>query len=136
MNLFNNTFLLRFAVAVILLVHSIPGIFNNGINDFGKLYLNEIGFAPFGIPLAWAIKLSHIICAFCLLFNKYIKPASVITIIIMIAGIIMVHFKEGWFVVGAGRNGIEFNFLLIFVLLAIMFPGGMRRKPLISAKEE
>ncbi len=127
MKIFDNTFLLRVAVAIILLMHSIPGMFNNGINDFGTLYLNQIGFAPWGIPLAWTIKLSHVICAFCLLFEKYVKWASIITIIILIAGIILVHFKEGWFVVGGGRNGIEFNFLLIFALLTIIFPYGLKQ---------
>jgi putative oxidoreductase len=118
--MFSNHLLLRIAVAVILLTHSIPGIFNNGINDFGNLYLNQIGFAPVGLALAWAIKLSHIAAAACLLLNKYIKPASIVTILILIMGIVMVHFKEGWYVVGAGRNGIEFNFLLIMVLLSIL----------------
>lgn len=120
MKIFNSTLILRVAVAIILLVHSIPGIFNNGINDFGKLYLNEIGFAPLGVPIAWAIKLSHILAAGCLLFNRYIKLASIVTIIVLIMGIILVHFKEGWFVVGGGRNGVEFNFLLICVLLYLM----------------
>lgn len=118
--MFSNHLLLRIAVAVILLTHSIPGIFNNGINDFGNLYLNQIGFAPVGLALAWAIKLSHIAAAVCLLLNRYIKPASIVTILILIMGIVMVHFKEGWYVVGAGRNGIEFNFLLIMVLLSIL----------------
>ena len=109
-------------------MHGIPGMFDNGINDFGKLYLNEAGFAPIGVPLAWAIKLSHIVCAFCFLFNRYIKPAAIITIIVLIAGIVMVHFKEGWYVVGGGRNGVEFNVLLIFVLLTIMFPDGLKKR--------
>ena len=103
-------------------------MFNNGINDFGNLYLNETGFAPLGIPLAWAIKLSHVVAAVCLLLNKYVKPAAIITILILITGIIMVHFKEGWFVVGGGRNGVEFNFLLIIVLLTLIFPNGLKRR--------
>lgn len=119
----NNFIFLRFPVIVILLIHSIPGMFNNGINDFGNLYLNEIGFAPVGVPLAWTIKLTHIFGAICLVINRYVKLACVLNIVIFITGIILVHFKEGWFVVGGGRNGIEFNFLLIFVLLAIMFSG-------------
>jgi len=127
-SVFNNTFLLRLPVAIILLAHSITGMFNNGINDFGNFYLNQIGFAPLGVPLAWAIKLSHIFCAVCLLLNKFINVAGVITIFVLIVGIILVHFKEGWFVVGGGRNGVEFNFLLIFVLLAIMFPNGLNKK--------
>ncbi|CAN5461409.1 hypothetical protein BH10BAC2_BH10BAC2_25980 [soil metagenome] len=127
MNIYNNTFLLRIAVAIILLMHGVPGMFDNGINDFGEQYLNQAGFAPLGVPVAWAIKLSHVVAAFCLLFQKFIKPACIITILILIMGIVMIHFKEGWYVVGGGRNGVEFNFLLIFVLLAIMFPNGLRK---------
>ncbi|MCP9751849.1 DoxX family protein [Ferruginibacter sp. HRS2-29] len=123
---FNNTFLLRLAVAVILLVHGLGGMFNNGVHDFGKFYLDQQGFAPLGVPLAWAIKISHVVVAVCLLAQKLVKWACAITIIILVAGIIMVHYPEGWFVVGGGRNGVEFNFLLIFVLLTIMFPGGAK----------
>lgn len=115
-------------MAIILLTHSISGMFNNGINDFGNLYLNQIGFAPIGVYLAWAIKLSHVACAACLLFDKYIKWAAIITIFVLIMGIILVHFQEGWFVVGGGRNGMEYNFLLIVVLISIMFPNGLGKK--------
>lgn len=123
----NSTLLLRIAVAIILIMHSVPGMFNNGINDFGKLYLNAIGFAPFGVALAWAIKLSHVASAICFLLEKYVKIAGIITILILVMGIVMVHWPEGWFVVGGGRNGIEFNFLLIAVVLTIMFPKGLTK---------
>ena len=124
----NGNLLLRTAVAIILLTHSVFGMFNNGINDFGNLYLNQIGFAPFGVFLAWSIKLSHVVAAILLLSNKYVKPAGFITILILIMGIILVHFQEGWFVVGGGRNGAEYNFLLIVVLLAIMYPNGLKKQ--------
>jgi len=127
MKVFNTTFLIRFPVVIILLAHSVPTILNGSIHDFGKLYLDEIGFAPVGIYIAWAIKLSHIATAVCLLLEKYVKWACGITIFILVMGIILIHFNEGWFVVGGGRNGVEFNFLLIFVLLAIMFPNGLTR---------
>lgn len=118
----NSIILLRLSVAIILLAHSIPGMFNNGINDFGNLYLNQVGFSPFGVVIAWMIKLWHVVCAVLLIVGKFIKAASIITILILVLGIIMVHYKEGWYVVGGGRNGVEFNFLLIMVLLYIMFP--------------
>jgi putative oxidoreductase len=123
----NGTLLLRIAVATILLTHSVFGMFNNGINDFGNLYLNQIGFAPFGVFLAWSIKLSHVVAAILLILNKYVKLAGFITIFVLIMGIVLVHFQEGWFVVGGGRNGVEYNFLLIVVLLAIMFPNGFKK---------
>lgn len=125
---FNSTFLLRIAIAIILFMHSIPGMFNNGVNDFGNFYLNKQGFAPFGVAIAWIIKISHVICAFCLLFQWKIKWAAIITILILLAGIVMVHFKEGWYVVGGGRNGVEFNFLLIVALITIIFPHGFKNK--------
>ena len=118
----NNLIVLRIAIAIILLSHGIPGMFDNGINDFGNLYLNQVGFAPFGVAIAWAIKISHVVCAVLLLLNKYIVAAGTITIIILIAGIVMVHYPEGWYVVGGGRNGMEYNFLLIVVIASIMQP--------------
>lgn len=117
----NLTFL-RIALIVIFLVHSLAGMFNNGINDFGNLYLNQVGFAPLGVPLAWVIKLSHIALIFSLITNKYLKFTSIVTILILLAGIFMIHLQEGWFVVGGGRNGVEFNFLLILCLLNILYP--------------
>ena len=128
----NGNLLLRIAVAIILLTHSVFGIFNNGINDFGNLFLNQIGFAPFGIYIAWSIKLSHIVAAILLLVNKYIRLAGFVTIFVLIMGIVLVHFQEGWFVVGGGRNGVEYNFLLICVLLAIMYPNGFVKQNKIT----
>lgn len=127
MNFTNSTFLLRTAVAIILLTHSLPSIYTGDVNNFGNLYLNTVGFAPIGVPLAWVIKLSHVAAAICLLLDKFIKPAALVTISVLLAGIVMLHFKEGWFVVGGGRNGWEYNFLLIVVLVAIMFPKGFSK---------
>lgn len=124
----DKTLILRTALAIILLSHGLPGMFNGGVNDFGDLFLNQIGFSPLGVPIAWAIKISHVVCGVLLLLNKYIKPAAIVTILILIMGIVIVHFKEGWFVVGGGRNGVEYNFLLICILIYLMFPNGFGRK--------
>lgn len=118
--IFTNTFLLRFGVAIIFLSHSLHGIFTgNDVNDFGNLFLNKIGFAPFGIFIAWGVVISQIITSLLLITNKVVKISCFINIIILIFGIITVHFEEGWYVVGAGRNGMEFSFILIVVLFTI-----------------
>lgn len=117
---YNRTFILRLMVAVILFMHSIPGMIDGSVNIFGTEYLDKVGLAPFGLALAWSIKLSHIVCAVLLLINRYIKPACIITILILVVGIFMVHIKDGWYVVGGGRNGMEFNLLLIVVLFYII----------------
>jgi len=117
--IFTNTFLLRFGVAIIFLSHSLHGIFTgNDVNDFGNLFLNKIGFAPFGIFIAWCVVISQIITSLLLITNKVVKISCIINII-LIFGIITVHFEEGWYVVGAGRNGMEFSFILIVVLFTI-----------------
>ncbi len=126
-NLAHSTFLLRFAVAVIFAVHSVFTILDGSVNDFGKLYLNTVGFAPFGVLIAWAVKLTHLFSVPLLIMNKFLKPVCIANMFILIMGIFMIHLKEGWFVVGGGRNGGEFNFLLIFALLTIMFPNGLKK---------
>ena len=117
--MFKNNLLIRWATAIILIMHSIPGMFNNGVNDFGNLYLNQIGFAPVGLYLAWTIKLSHVAAAILLILNRYLQWAVWPTVAIFLVGIFMVHLPNGWFVVGGGYNGIEYNVLLIAVLIQI-----------------
>ena len=121
------TLVLRIALAAVFFMHGIPSIFTGAVNNFGNQYLNQVGFAPIGLPLAWAIKLSHVACAVLLILNRYIRIAALVTIPILVAGIIMIHAAEGWFVVGAGRNGVEFNVLLIsaLVYLAIINKNGV-----------
>jgi len=118
---YTDTLFLRIAMAIIFLTHSLHGIFtNNDVNDFGRLFLNPKGFAPFGVFIAWSIVIAQIVSSILILANLYVKIVAAVNIVILIMGIALVHFKEGWFVVGAGRNGMEFSVLLIFVLLAIM----------------
>ena len=114
------TLVLRIILAAIFFMHGIPSIFTGAVNNFGNLYLNEVGFSPIGLPLAWMIKLSHVACAVLLILNRYIRVAALITIPILVGGIILIHAAEGWFVVGGGRNGVEFNVLLIGVLVYLV----------------
>ena len=121
------TLVLRIALAAVFFMHGFLSIYTGAVNNFGNQYLNTVGFAPIGLPLAWAIKLSHVACAILLILNRYIRLAAMVTIPILVAGIIMIHAAEGWFVVGAGRNGVEFNVLLIgaLVYLAIINKKGV-----------
>lgn len=122
MKLLQHQFLLRFAIAVILLMHAVPSIVSGDVNAFGNEYLREQGFGAMGLPLAWLIKISHLAGAILLLANRWIFPTALVTIVILIAGIWMVHLPHGWYVVGGGSNGVEFNFLLIFALLNLILP--------------
>jgi len=130
-----NHFLLRWGLAIIFLSHSLHGIFTgNDVNDFGNLFLNKIGFAPFGVFIAWAVVISQIITSVFLVTNRFLTIACVVNIVILVFGIITVHFAEGWYVVGAGRNGVEFSFILIVALLTILLANQKAKKEATAAK--
>lgn len=123
----DRTFVLRITLAVILVMHSVPTIADGTVNDFGSQFLNAKGFAPIGVPLAWAIKLAHLVTAVLLVLNIFIVWSSIINLLIFLGGIIMVHLQHGWFVVGRGTNGVEFNVLLIGVLVYLILLEGRKQ---------
>lgn len=116
-----KNFYIRSALSVILLMHSVVSIFSGDVNNFGRLYLDTIGFNPFGIYLAWAVKMIHLFSVFLIWSDRWVKIASVCNMPILILGIYFLHWQNGWYVVGGGTNGIEFNVLLICCFLQLIF---------------
>ena len=112
--------ILRYTLVIIMLAHSIPSFTSGDIKNFGDLYLNKVGFAPFGVFLAYLIKISHIVTAICLIINRFLIIPILFTLLVLIIGIFMVHLKDGWYVVRGGRNGIEYNVLLIACFLHVL----------------
>jgi putative oxidoreductase len=106
--------LIRFAAAGNMLIHGIARIVNDGITPFDG-FLSSLGFPPYS---AWAITLFEIAAALALMVNKWVIPISVLFILQLLMGIILVHAREGWFVVGAGRNGVEYSVLLIICFIS------------------
>ena len=88
--------------------------------------LKSWGF-PFGVALAWGITLFEIAAATALLAGRLVIPASIGLALELAAGIALVHAKEGWFVVGGGRNGMEYSVLLITGFLALVVSERSRR---------
>ena len=122
-NNLDRTFLLRFGLMVIMIMHGVPSFIEMSVIDFGKAMEGWFGFM--GIPLAIVVKLIHVVTIPALLCNKYLKPLAALNIVIFLMGIILIHWKQGWYVVGGGSGGIEFNFLLIFTFATFLFPDGL-----------
>ena len=120
-----NTFFIRFGLSVVMFMHSVPSFVTGDVIAFGKQYLAPFGFGMLGLPLAILVKLIHLLSIFTLLSNKYLKPTAVLNSVILVMGILMIHASEGWYVVGGGRNGVEFNFILIFIFISFLFPKGI-----------
>ena len=109
----------RIAVALIMFVHGVGRIYLGIVGGFGE-FLTLNGF-PFGFYLAWAITIFEIVGSVLLALGFYVAPLTIIFAVHLLCGILLVHFREGWFVVGAGRNGVEYSVLLIsiFITLAV-----------------
>ena len=112
--------ILRVAVATVLGIHGVHRAVTGGYLLFGQ-YLSSTGW-PAGTFLAAAITLGEMLGATALLANRLVFWACCGHALILAGGIVMVHAPAGWFVVGAGRNGVEFSVLLLACLAAIAWP--------------
>jgi putative oxidoreductase len=54
-----------------------------------------------------------------LIVGRYVFPVALVCSAIYAMGIWLVHAPNGWFVVGPGRNGVEYSVLLIVTLLCV-----------------
>lgn len=114
-----NNLLIRIGLSVIMFMHSIPSIISGDVLSFGKDYLGHQGFGFLGLPVAILIKTTHLLSIYTLLVNRFIKWTIIFNCIIFLVGIYMIHWQNGWYVVGGGRNGIEFNFLLLVCFMSL-----------------
>ncbi len=107
----------RIACALVLLVHPVHRLSHGNVPGFGE-WLLSVGI-PKGDWVAWAVTLLELAAGSLLVFRRLVVPACAVHITVLAMGIKMVHGPEGWFVVGGGRNGVEFSVLLIACLLGI-----------------
>ena len=109
-----------------MLIHGIARIYFGIVDDFGG-FLTLHNF-PLGFYLAWAITIFEIVGSVLLAIGRYVAPLAIIFAVHLLCGILLVHLKEGWFVVGAGRNGAEYSVLLIavFITLAVSHFGKIK----------
>jgi putative oxidoreductase len=111
--------LIRVIVALVLGVHSVYRVASGDVSGFGE-HLGSIGF-PLGVSFAWFITLSTFAASIALILGKWVIPACFCHLIVLVTGIFLVHIHSGWFVVGGGRNGMEYSVVLITCLLAILW---------------
>ena len=109
--------LLRITVALIMMAHGIMRLIVNSLSGFGE-FLSSKGF-PLGEVLAWGITVFELAGGVLLIMGIYRRWIALILIIELITGIILVHAKNGWFVVGHQSGGVEYSVLLIVCLIVI-----------------
>ncbi len=115
--------ILRLTLAGLLAAHGWARLLNDAVTPFGE-WLNGLGFMV-GPLIAWAVTIYEIVGTVLLAAKKWIFPLTVGFMLIYLAGLVLVHLPAGWFVVGLGRNGMEYSVLLIVVLLCL----GLHHRP-------
>lgn len=108
---------LRVTVALLIFIHGAARLIAGGVVPFG-VWLDSIGF-PAGFALAAAVTAYELIAPLFILARRFVTLACLGHIFILFLGMILVHLPAGWFVVGLGRNGMEYSVLLIAVLGAV-----------------
>ncbi len=91
----------------------------DGVEPFGA-WLDAQGF-PFGLAIAYAVTAIEILGTPLLAAGRFALYLCTTYAAIYTMGILLVHAPEGWFVVGLGRNGMEYSVLLITCLLSVAY---------------
>jgi putative oxidoreductase len=106
---------LRVVVAILLFIHGAYRLTSGGVAGFGEFLSGA--HLPFGAAIAWVITIGEIVGTVALAAGIFVRPLALYYAAELSMGIALVHGREGWFVVGGGRNGAEYSVLLIAVLL-------------------
>jgi putative oxidoreductase len=109
--------LVRGAAAGMMIIHGTYRVFDGGVAGFGQ-FLGSQGL-PAGVAIAWLMTVVEIAGGVLLAAGRFVRPLCAWFVLELLAGIVLVHFREGWFVVGGGRNGIEYSVLLILCFVAV-----------------
>jgi putative oxidoreductase len=124
----------RVGVALIILMHPLHGFIHyQDIAAFGQ-YLGSLGY-PFGVVLAWIVLILQTVCCFALLANRFVVAACLGHIVVVGFGLVHFHYPNGWFVVGGGTGGMEWPFILLVCLFAVLWAYWPRHRRLSAAEK-
>lgn len=109
--------LVRMAAAAMMVIHGTFRASVGGVAGFGGFL--EGRHVPFGLDVAWLLTAVEIVGGILLISGRFVRPLCAWFAVQLLCGIALVHFDEGWFVVGGGRNGYEYSALLIVCFTAV-----------------
>jgi putative oxidoreductase len=116
--------LLRLTVAALLCVHGATRVYHRDVGALGHFLASQ--HVPFAHVVAWVLSLIEVGGTIALAAGFLVIPLCLWFAAELTVGIVMVHARAGWFVVGGGTGGMEYSVLLIAALvsIALMRRGG------------
>jgi putative oxidoreductase len=108
---------LRVTLALLIAAHGWVRFTGGGVVPFGEWLVSQ--GLPLGLAIAAAVTAIEILGTPFFAAGRLVAPLALVYSLIYTIGIVMVHAKAGWFVVGRGRNGAEYSVLLIVCLLCV-----------------
>lgn len=113
--------ILRVVTGVIFVAHGGHKLFVSGVDPVAG-FLGQLG-VPLATVSAWGITLLEFFGGLALIAGLVVTPVAVLLIVHMLTGIVLVHASNGFYVVGPGQGGVEFNLLLIAGLSTLILAG-------------
>lgn len=112
--------ILRIVLGVVYVTHGLPKLMGGAAATTGLL--SGLGF-PVPLAFAWVVTLLETFGGLALIVGFFVRPVAVLFVIEMLLGIILVHARAGWYVIGGGTGGAEYNTVLVAALLALILAG-------------
>jgi putative oxidoreductase len=112
--------ILRVVLGVILISHGAAKLFGGMEGTIG--FFGSLGI-PLPVVAAWVVALLEFFGGIALLVGLFVTPIALLLAIHMLGAIVLVHAPNGFYVIGPGSGGIEFNLIMIASLLMLVFGG-------------
>ena len=117
--------ILRLSLGIMFTAHGLQmafGFFKGpGVAGFAKMLPNILGLPA----LFWSFIAAYtcLLGGVCLIIGFYTRLAVIPLIIFMFTAVALVHWKNGFFI---GNGGWEYNFIVVFSLIALSILGAGR----------
>jgi putative oxidoreductase len=108
---------LRVATAIMFMAHAGVRAAHNTVPQFAAFMAGK-GFA-YPVAVVWGITVFELVGGLLLILGVFTRWVTVGLLAIAGGGIVLIHFKLGWFVGEHGTGGMEYSVLLMVALLVI-----------------